>query len=339
MKDKQQVTDKIKIKKPPILFDETQEILSKIEKRMGMPILSYWNSNDGSVCYHDVNAIYESLQSIEKQKEIGLFIKSGGGSGQASLRIINLLRQYCDKVTALIPLECASAATMIAIGADEILMGPLSYLTAVDTSLRHQLSPRDSQNRAVSVSLDGVNRVVKLWNKESTSKSSNPYEALFQHIHPLVIGAIDRSESLSLRICHEIMSYHIKDTQKIEEISTQLNSGYPSHGYPITLKEAKRIGLNAHKLDDDINKLLLDLNQMYSEMGQTAVTDFDEFNYHNHAILNITEYKNIQLLYQTDEDWHYLKEERRWSSTNDESAWYKQQTVDGKIIRSKLHLS
>lgn len=331
--------DETKIKKPPILFKETQEILAEIEKKMGIPILSYWNSNDGSVCYHDVNAIYESLKSGGMQDEIGIFIKSGGGSGQASLRIINLLRQHCKKVTALIPLGCASAATMIAIGADDILMGPLSYLTAVDTSLKHRLSPRDSQNRAVSVSLDGVNRIVKLWNKESKVTDTNPYEALFQHIHPLVIGAIDRSESLSIRICQEIMSYHMDDTKKIDEISTQLNSNYPSHGYPITLKEAKSIGLNAKELDDDTNNLLLELNQIYSEMGQTAVTDFDEFNYHNHAILNIIEYKDIQLRYQTDEDWHYLKEERRWSSTNDESAWCKQQVVNGEIEHSILHIN
>jgi hypothetical protein len=328
-----------KIKKPPVLFNETQAILSQIEKSMNMPILTYWNSNDGSVCYNDINAIYEVLQSIGKQTEIGIFIKSGGGSGQASLRIINLLRKYCNKVTAIIPLECASAATMIAIGADDIFMGPLSYLTAVDTSLKHQLSPRDSQNRAVAVSLDGVNRVVKLWNKESQSSQTNPYEALFQYIHPLVIGAIDRSESLSKRVCQEIMSYHIDDNKKIEDISNQLNSNYPSHGYPITLKEAQHIGLNAHELDDEINTLLLELNQIYSEMGQTAVTDFDEFNYHNHAILNIIECRNIQILYQTDEDWHYLKDERRWSSTNDESAWHKQQIINDKIIRSKLHIS
>jgi len=31
---------------------------------MGMPVLSYWNSSDGSVCYHDVNAIYEVLTPI-----------------------------------------------------------------------------------------------------------------------------------------------------------------------------------------------------------------------------------------------------------------------------------
>jgi hypothetical protein len=35
---------------------------------------------------------------------------------------------------------------MIALGADEIHMGPLAFLTAVDTSLRHELSPTDIDN-------------------------------------------------------------------------------------------------------------------------------------------------------------------------------------------------
>ena len=76
-----------------------------------------------------------------KQDTIHLFIKSDGGNGQASLRLVNLLRQYCNRLVALAPLECASAATMIALGADEIMMGPMAFLTSVDTSLTHDLSP------------------------------------------------------------------------------------------------------------------------------------------------------------------------------------------------------
>ncbi len=70
-----------------------------------------------------------------KKKRIYLFIKSSGGNGQASLRMVNLIRQYCDELIALIPLESASAATMIALGADKIYMGPMAYANRRDTSL------------------------------------------------------------------------------------------------------------------------------------------------------------------------------------------------------------
>lgn len=334
-----ETNNEVKLKKPPVRFKESQEIITQIEEAIDMPLLTYWNSGSGTVCYSDINAIYEVLQNLGKKEKIGLFIKSGGGNGQASLRIIHLLRQYCDELYVFVPLECASAATMIAVGADQILMGPMSYLTAVDTSLQHRLSPRDHQNRGVSVSLDGVSRVVDLWKKDNNQTETNPYQALFEHIHPLVIGEIDRAESLSIRLCEEIMSYHIKDDSLVKSIASELNSNYPSHGYPITLREACRIGLNAQEMDLKVNDLCLELNRIYSEMGQTAVTDFDEFNYHNHAILNITEAKDLQAFYQTDEDWHYIKEERRWSSTNDESAWYRQEQKGKRVVRSKLHFS
>ena len=38
--------NKTKIKKPPILFKETQAILSKIEKKMDMPTLNYRGRSD-----------------------------------------------------------------------------------------------------------------------------------------------------------------------------------------------------------------------------------------------------------------------------------------------------
>ena len=81
----------------------------------------------------------------------------------ASLRMVHLLRQYTSRLTVLAPLNCASAATMLALGADAIGMGPLSYLTAVDTSLEHDLSPVDHTNNLVAVSNDEVDRVIRLW--------------------------------------------------------------------------------------------------------------------------------------------------------------------------------
>jgi hypothetical protein len=152
------------------------------------------------------------------------------------------------------------------------------------------------------------------------------------------IGAADRASSLSIRICKEILSYHMKDDARAEQISHHLNSEYPSHSYPITLKEAGRIGLHVRPLKREIHDLLLALNGLYSEMGQKAITDFDEFNYHDNEILNIIEGEGRQLLYQNDQDWHYRKEERRWGSMNDESSWRKLERAGKKIQTSVFHI-
>lgn len=329
---------KLTVNQPPVFFKETQELIAKLENELGGTCLVYWSSPAGNVCQSDVEALQEILYQLGHQNEIYLFLKSEGGSGLAALRIVHLLRHYTESLKVLIPLDCASAATMIALGAEEIYMGPMAYLTAIDTSITHALSPLDTYNNPVSVSQDGLTRVMKMWQQESHENHPHPYEILFHYIHPLVLGAVDRASSLSIKICTEILSYHTQDPDLAEKISRHLNSSYPSHSYPITFKEAKKIGLNIQPLSPKINDLLLKLHKFYSEMGQKAFTYFDESHYYNNEIFNIWEGNSIQIHYKNAVDWHYRTEERRWVRLNDESSWRKFEQKEGQIHESVFHI-
>src|SRR5215472_6639899 len=119
------------LRRPPILFERTQKVLAQIEAKLGKRLITYWNSDNGEICGDDVNGLYGILRDIGKVDHLYLFIKSTGGSGQASLRLVHLIRQFVTRLTALVPLACESAATMLALGADRILMGPLAHLSAV----------------------------------------------------------------------------------------------------------------------------------------------------------------------------------------------------------------
>lgn len=329
----------LKIKQPPVLFDRTQELVAKLEEHLGGTLVTYWNNPRGEVCHNDVLAFYELLERLGQKERIYLFVKSHGGHGQASLRIVNLLRKYCRELVALVPLECASAATMMALGANRILMGPMAYLTAIDTSLTHDLSPIDRDNERVSVSLDELNRVIRLWQKEKGGVEDNPYKSLYAYVHPLVIGAVDRADSLSIMLCKELLSHHISDEAVAERIAQTLNSRYPSHSYPILLEEAVKIGLEAGPMDRESNDLLLELNQVYSEMGQRATTDLSEIKSHGNEILNILEAAGLQVFFQQDKDWFYRTEERRWISLNDESRWRRVERVEKGVRVSTLHIA
>ena len=329
--------DQKSVAKPPVLFSETQQVLKAVEAKLGGTLITYYNSNAGSVCGNDASAMYEILKG-KKIENAFLFIKSDGGSGIAALRIISTLRNYCKNITALIPANCASAATMMALGANEIVMGPLAYLTAVDTSLKHAMSPIDNGNERVSVSMDELNRVIKLWKMHEKDNDENPYKSLYNYIHPLVFGAVDRASSLSLKICCELLRYHMNDEAKIQNISEHLNSDYPAHDYPILFREAEEIGLHVQKMDNELNEMLQELTLLYSEMGQRAFTDYDENSYHDNNIANIIEANGKQIYYQIDKDWFYRPDERRWNVMNDESSWRKNELVGGKLKNTIYHL-
>jgi hypothetical protein len=285
-------------------------------------------------------ALHDVLRAIGPQPHIVLLVKSDGGSGMAALRLVHLLRRYARRLTVIAPLNCASAATMLALGADTIQMGPLSYLTAVDTSLEHDLSPLDHTNQLVPVSNDEVDRVIRLWRDTVGRRGDgvNPYQELYKYLHPLVIGALDRASSLSLMLCREILGYHMKDARKAERIARRLNSSYPAHQYPITSREARRLGLKVQDVPSDLDALLQELNLLYSEMGQRAITDYDEENHHDNEITNILERRGLQVFYQVEKDWHYRKEERRWVPMNDVSSWYRCRQKEGQVVKERFHI-
>jgi len=332
------MTKRSEIKVPPKLFKETQNLIKRISKNLDGDFISYWTSNNSRIADEDSVAFYEVLKSDKKKNTLYLFIKSGGGSGEGALRIVNLLRKYYNKIIAFIPLDCASAATMLVLGADSIRMGPLAYLSAIDTSITHDLSPIDKDNDRVSVSQNELSRAIKLWNSNKQPNDKNPYSDLYQHIHPLVLGSVDRATSLSIKLTTDILSYHMTDSKKVDKISNILNSNYPSHSYPITIREALKIGLKVEELDEAINNKLLELNELYSEMAQLAYTDKDELNYHDNEILKVVEGIDIKLFYQKDKDWHYRSEERKWVPLNDNSSWRRIKLIGSKIDESSFHI-
>lgn len=327
---------KVKIQRPPILTEKTQKLVTALQKELKLPLLVYWVSTGGSICQNDVVAMSRLLGPVKKQPEVALFLKSDGGNPEAALRLVHLLRQKFERITLLAPFECASAATMVALGANEIHMGPTSYLTAVDSSLKHDLSPVDHHNYLVSVSQDEVMRILRLWKEQKCG--DNPFPEVYKYLHPLVLGALDRSSSLSMRICQELLSYHVPNAAKALKISRALNYDYPSHSYPITAREARRLGLNIRDLSPAVDGLLRDLNHVYAEMAGAKNTDYDTLNYHNGEICNILEIVGRQIFYQIDKNWHYRAEEKRWVPMNDQSAWYLCSEHKGKWAPEKIFI-
>ena len=130
------------------------------------------------------------------------------------------------------------------------------------------------------------------------------------------------------------MRYHFDDEEKIKSISEKLNSAYPSHDYPILIREAQKIGLNVEKMDERFGEILDNLSELYAQMGQKTFTDYDENSYHDNNIANIIEMNGTQLYYQIDKDWFYRTEEQRWIVLNDESSWRKNEFEDDEIKNS-----
>ena len=95
----------------------------------------------------------------------------------------------------------------------------------------------------------------------------------------------------------------------------------------------------AKPLSQPVNDMLIELNALYSEMGQKATTDFSEIRAHGNEIVNILEIKNRLVYFKQDKDWFYRAEERRWITMNDNSGWRKIERAGRQMKKTILHIS
>ena len=80
-------------------------------------------------------AYFAQRRMLSKPKQVVLLINSTGGSAKSGYQLAMLFRQYCRRFVALVPNVAKSAATLLAIGADEIILGNTGELGPVDAQV------------------------------------------------------------------------------------------------------------------------------------------------------------------------------------------------------------
>ena len=109
-------------------------------------------------------------------------------------------------------------------------------------------------------------RLLTYWNSTNGSICNNDVIGLYGIVKSIG-GQIQRTFYEAL--CRNTLLPHERQKEGATD-QPDAKLCLPSHSYPITLREAKRIGLNAESLSEDINRSLFELNELYSEMGQSV---------------------------------------------------------------------
>jgi len=198
-----------------------------------------------------IEQVYRQLKVIGRVEQLDLFLHSAGGQTEIPWRLITLIRDYCSRFCVLIPSLSHSAATHLAMGADEIVMGALSELSPVDPTRSHPLLPKASEEQPPApASVQDLRHCVEFVKREIGNDSPEALAqilaVLFDKVHPLAIGAIQQSYELSRLISRKALETHMdpeEDKERISSIVEALSNGFYSHSYRIGWKEARDMGL------------------------------------------------------------------------------------------------
>lgn len=234
-----------------------------IEDLRGRPLIVYATStraNAENLMSGDaVRQFIDQIDRIAESSRVDVLIHSHGGDPLAAWKLMSLLRERFDHVSVLVPYAAFSAATVFALGADEIVMHPHASLGPIDPQI--QIRFADGSERRFA--FEDVGAFLRFISGEAALTEQPHVAAVLEHllraVDPLNIGAAKRASELSTEIGERLLLTHMKsdgEQSQARAIAESLNKKFFAHGDAVSRSRAKALNMKVSERDPDLERLL-----------------------------------------------------------------------------------
>lgn len=233
-------------------LQERVSLIKKIQQLRGSSVICFLTSLrpgvPSQIADDSVRVFFDHLLLLPGRpvEKLDIFLCSNGGSGTVPWRLVSLFREFAESFGVLIPYRAYSAASLLALGADEIVMHPFAELGPIDPTVSNDFNPTDPRTGGrLGISVEDVTAYVNFIKSTvgitHEDELVRAIEVLARKIHPLAIGNVERFLSQSRMIARKILRTHMKDDDDhtINEIVENMASKLYFHGHPINRQEAK----------------------------------------------------------------------------------------------------
>jgi len=221
--------------------------LAQMERLTGRRVIFYYAPHS-PLLRTDVLPFSHLLKSVGIVEKLDFVIASPGGDGTAAETMVDLCRKYCSKtMRVIVPAYAKSAATLIALSSDEIVMGESSELGPIDAQINVR---QDGVEQQIS-----ADHVIRAFDEATKNLAScNPAEVQAAQIQLSTLSApfvhccrdlMNLSKDFAgkqLR-SHMFMTEHAAEATKwnklIDDLVTNLmsSSRHLTHGRMITAQD------------------------------------------------------------------------------------------------------
>jgi len=192
---------------------------------LGFPIMKYIDLDDSE-------EVIRAIHMTDPEVPLDLILHTPGGIALAAFQISHAIKNRKGKITAFVPHYAMSGGTLIALAADEIVMGEHAVLGPVDPQIGE--FPAASLLKLIETKpIADIDD--KTWILADIGKKA--LEQLRSQIRYLLDGKYDRDKS--------------------DELAQILSEGRWTHDYPISYEEAESLGLHVSKeLPQEVYQLM-----------------------------------------------------------------------------------
>jgi hypothetical protein len=247
---------------------------------------------------HDVLTLRKELGNRHFE-EFDIVIQSGGGDIHSAYQMIELLRFHATKLNACVPFYAKSAATLLCVGANVIIVDELAQLGPLDTQVEERgrggkrqhvsaLNPFKALEKMQGFALETLDLAMKMIVRRSRLDLDECFKhgiefvkvtttPLMSQLSPEKMGEYSRALSIGEEYAKRLLKHCYNwDDDKRREVASTLVHGYPSHDYIIDYRELQDIGFNV---------------ELFKEEEQNAVQGLFEYLIKEGLIIKLIEYK------------------------------------------------
>lgn len=254
-------------------------LMAEIESLRNSQVITYFLSDRGGataqIADDAVRPMYDHLRAMGRTERIDLYLYALGGLTEVPWRIVTMIREYAEHFSVIVPYRAMSAATMIALGADEIVIGPKGELGPIDPQMSFQ---RIGGETAVQeqIGVEDIMAFLRFAREQVGVTDQDGLASLVSELsnklNPQILGAIYRAHSHIRDVAMKLLtsrSANSQDEATLESIVRVLAEQTYQHGHAIGRAEAESIGLPIHRPDEALSERIWELFNEYEVVCET----------------------------------------------------------------------
>jgi len=262
---------------------ERKELIEKLEHNLQVRVLTIITGDrqgmETRIAPDILPLVSEHLSNIKPTEDLALFLYTPGGDTIVGWGLVSLLRQYSNKISVLVPFRALSCGTLIALGADNLIMGTHGFLSPIDPSVSSPFNPQapgvqqPGMVTLLPVSVEDMSGFLDLARNEIGPGNEKPMieviKILADKVHPLALGAVYRAREQTSSLAKRLLSMHLHDEVKVDHIVSQLTHELPTHNYLIGRLEAENeIKIDIKKPSAETDRIMWNLYKDYENWLQ-----------------------------------------------------------------------
>ena len=248
---------------------ERQILFKRIEElRGGRTLVCFLNFDRDSIppvpgmatqFYADVKEpLFRVLKESDPKKGVDLYVHTRGGDTNSVWPLVSLLREFDPAFEVLVPYRCHSSGTLLALGANRVVLGPLSELSPIDPTTGNQFNPIDptGPDRRLAIAVEDV-RAYRTFvqdqfglradgegglSKEAAERLAQFLDRLVSQVHPLALGNVHRVLQQIEQLATNLLALNSRgDQEDVASTVKALTTRFYSHLHMINRHEAREI--------------------------------------------------------------------------------------------------